>query len=258
MLAHGRRARPARAALPHRQPDLRHLRLRGLRPPADRRCTPQVADEHGIQLPELDLGGGYGIAYTTEHTRCPRRELGEQHGRHRAPRAQGRRRRRPGTPCPRISIEPGRAIAGPSTFTLYEVGTVKEVDLGGGATRTYVSRRRRHERQRPHRALRRRLLLHAGQPPLRRRRRGCPAWSGKHCESGDIVVMDEYLPGRRRARATCIAVPGTGAYCRVLSSQYNHTPRPPVVAVRDGRRGSSSAARPSTTCWPSTSADGAA
>ncbi|HON76676.1 MAG TPA: diaminopimelate decarboxylase, partial [Dermatophilaceae bacterium] len=56
---------------------------------------------------------------------------------------------------------------------------------------------------------------------------------GKHCESGDIVVMDEYLPADV-APGDLIAVPGTGAYCRALSSQYNHTPRPPVIAARDG------------------------
>ena len=56
---------------------------------------------------------------------------------------------------------------------------------------------------------------------------------GKHCESGDIVVQDEWLPADTRP-GDLIAVPGTGAYCRALSSQYNHTPRPPVLAVRDG------------------------
>ena len=44
-----------------------------------------------------------------------------------------------GVGIPRISIEPGRAIAGPSTFTLYQVGTVKQVRLDGGASRSYVS-----------------------------------------------------------------------------------------------------------------------
>ena len=57
---------------------------------------------------------------------------------------------------------------------------------------------------------------------------------GRHCESGDVVVLDEYLPAGLR-RGDLVAVPGTGAYCRSLSSQYNHTPRPPVVAVRDGQ-----------------------
>jgi diaminopimelate decarboxylase len=56
---------------------------------------------------------------------------------------------------------------------------------------------------------------------------------GKHCEAGDIVVKDEYLPGDVQA-GDLLAVPGTGAYCRSLASNYNHVPRPAVVAVRDG------------------------
>jgi diaminopimelate decarboxylase len=56
---------------------------------------------------------------------------------------------------------------------------------------------------------------------------------GKHCESGDVVVRDEFLPGDVR-RGDLVAVPGTGAYCRSMASQYNHVPRPPVLAVRDG------------------------
>ncbi len=56
---------------------------------------------------------------------------------------------------------------------------------------------------------------------------------GKHCESGDIVVKDEFLPGDVRT-GDLLAVPGTGAYCRSMASQYNHVPRPPVVSVRDG------------------------
>ena len=75
---------------------------------------------------------------------------------------------------------------------------------------------------------------------------------GKHCESGDIVVMDEYL-FRRRRPGDLIAVPGTGAYRRALSSQYNHTPAhlssPPATAWP----GSSSDVRRLTTSWPWTS-----
>jgi diaminopimelate decarboxylase len=56
---------------------------------------------------------------------------------------------------------------------------------------------------------------------------------GKHCESGDVVVKDEFLPGDTAA-GDLLAVPGTGAYCRSMASQYNHVPRPPVLAVRDG------------------------
>ena len=139
----------------------------------------------------------------------------------------------PDMPTPRISIEPGRAIAGPSTFTLYEVGTVKDVDLGGGAKRTYVSvdggmsdniRTALYDADYSCTLASR----HSDATPRLAR------VVGKHCESGDIVVMDEYLPDDIAA-GDLVAVPGTGAYCRSMASQYNHTPRPPVIAVRDGQ-----------------------
>jgi len=56
---------------------------------------------------------------------------------------------------------------------------------------------------------------------------------GKHCEAGDVVVRDEFLPADVRP-GDLVAVPGTGAYCRSMSSNYNHALRPPVIAVRDG------------------------
>ncbi len=186
-----------------------------------------VAREYGIRLPELDLGGGFGIAYTTQHDPLSPRAL-----------AQGmaqileRECRAEGVPVPKISIEPGRAIAGPSTFTLYEVGTVKEVRLDGDASRTYVAvDGGMSDNIRP-------ALYDADYSCTiaSRASEATPALSrvvGKHCESGDIVVKDEFLPSDIRA-GDLLAVPGTGAYCRSLSSQYNHVPRPPVVAVREG------------------------
>ncbi len=187
-----------------------------------------VAKEHDVELPELDLGGGFGIAYTTEHDPLPPKHL-----------AAGmaeiveRECRASGVAVPRISVEPGRAIAGPSTFTLYEVGTVKAVDLDGGASRAYLSvdggmsdniRTALYEAN-----FSCTLASRISSAPPRLSR-----VVGKHCESGDIVVMDEFLPADI-APGDLLAVPGTGAYCRSLSSQYNHTPRPPVVSVRDGR-----------------------
>jgi diaminopimelate decarboxylase len=70
-----------------------------------------------------------------------------------------------------------------------------------------------------------------------RRSEAPPALSrvvGKHCESGDIVVKDEYLPADIHA-GDLLAVPVTGAYCFALASNYNTVPRPPIVAVRDGQ-----------------------
>ncbi|WP_411283793.1 diaminopimelate decarboxylase [Lapillicoccus sp.] len=188
----------------------------------------EVVAEHGVEMPELDLGGGFGIAYTTEHDPLPPKSL-----------AVGmaeiieRECRASRLAVPRISIEPGRAIAGPSTFTLYEVGTVKPVGLDGGASRTYVSvdggmsdniRTALYDANYSCTVANR---ASTAEPMLTR-------VVGKHCESGDIVVMDEFLPSDLSA-GDLLAVPGTGAYCRALSSQYNHTPRPPVIAVRDGR-----------------------
>ena len=136
-------------------------------------------------------------------------------------------------PVPRILVEPGRSLVGNAGVTLYEVGTVKVVDLDGGAARAYVSvdggmsdniRTALYEAN-----FSCTLAGRTSTAPPRLSR-----VVGKHCESGDIVVMDEFLPADV-APGDLLAVPGTGAYCRSLSSQYNHTPRPPVVAVRDGR-----------------------
>ena len=187
----------------------------------------EVAREHGIELAELDLGGGYGVAYTTQHDPLSPHDLATGMAQ-----ILERECRAAGVPAPKISIEPGRAIAGPSTFTLYEVGTVKEVLLDGDTSRTYVA-------------------VDGGmsdnvRPALYGADYSCTIASrvseaspalvrvvGKHCESGDILVKDEFLPSDVRA-GDLLAVPVTGAYCRSLSSQYNHVPRPPVVAVRGG------------------------
>ena len=134
---------------------------------------------------------------------------------------------------PRLSIEPGRAIVGPAMCTVYEVGTVKEVELDGGAVRTYVSvdggmsdniRTALYDAD---------YSVHARLPRAPTRRRCSVRVVGKHCEAGDIVVKDEFLPGDV-APGDLLAVPGTGAYCRSMASNYNHALRPPVVAVRDG------------------------
>ena len=110
-----------------------------------------------LELAELDLGGGLGIAYSPATTRHA-----GGHRRRPAPivaRECARVRR---WPVPRLAVEPGRAIAGPpSTITLYEVGTVKPVEIDDRRSRDVRLRRRRHERQHPHRALRRRVHVRA-------------------------------------------------------------------------------------------------
>ncbi len=193
----------------------------------------RIAEELGHHCPEIDLGGGYGIAYTSQHDPLTPAQLAEQMAHiieveaKRIPDAADGTR-----PVPQVSIEPGRAIVGPAMFTLYEVGTVKAVDLGHNAVRTYVSvDGGMSDNARP-------ALYEADYScTLANRSSQAPPMLsrvvGRHCEAGDVIVQDEYLPADV-APGDLIAVPGTGAYCRPLSSQYNHTPRPPVIAVRDG------------------------
>jgi len=185
-------------------------------------------DEYSAELPELDLGGGYGIAYLPgENSLDPAstmKALAEvvstQCAAHKLS-------------IPRISIEPGRAIVGPTMFTLYEVGTVKDVTLENGANRRYVSvDGGMSDNLRP--------ALYDAQyfAALANRTSSAPKISsrivGKHCETGDIVIREielenDIVPG------DLLATPATGAYGRSMATNYNHVPRPPVIAVKDGK-----------------------
>jgi len=185
-------------------------------------------DEYSQELPELDLGGGYGIAYLpgdsnldpastmkaladVVKSECAARKLS----------------------IPRISIEPGRAIVGPTMFTLYEVGTIKDVTLENGANRRYVSvDGGMSDNLRP--------ALYDAQyfAALANRASSAPKISsrivGKHCETGDILIREielesDIVPG------DLLATPATGAYGRSMATNYNHVPRPPVIAVKDGK-----------------------
>ncbi|MFF2496119.1 diaminopimelate decarboxylase [Agromyces sp. NPDC058064] len=177
-------------------------------------------------VPELNLGGGFGIAYTAADSPQPIEEIAR--GILDAVVAGCRER---GLPLPRLAFEPGRSIIGPAGVTLYTVGTIKSVPIDGGERR-YVS----VDGGMSDNA---RTALYGAEYSARLASRvteAAPALSrvvGKHCESGDIVVDAEYLPADT-APGDLLAVPATGAYCWSLASNYNHVPRPPVVAVRDG------------------------
>ncbi|MER6938286.1 diaminopimelate decarboxylase [Nocardioides sp. NPDC127514] len=187
----------------------------------------RIRDELGAELPEMDLGGGFGIAYTTQDDPATPKALAEELTAIVEHECRGF-----GLAVPHLSIEPGRAIVGPSMCTVYTVGTVKEVALDGGVTRTYVSvdggmsdNIRTALYDADYSATLAGRSSSAG-PVLGR-------VVGKHCEAGDIVVKHEFLPADI-APGDLIAVPGTGAYGRSMASNYNHALRPPVVAVRDG------------------------
>ena len=182
----------------------------------------RLREELGATPPYLDLGGGFGIAYTAADTPMDVPALAA------SMRAiVARECAAAGLAEPRLAVEPGRAIAGPASITLYEVGTVKDtphrryVSVDGGMSDNI------------------RTALYDAQytcvlasrvsevPPVLCR------VVGKHCESGDIVVRDTWLPADL-VPGDLLAVAATGAYCRSLASNYNHQPRPPVVAVGDG------------------------
>jgi diaminopimelate decarboxylase len=187
----------------------------------------RIGSELGVTMPELDLGGGFGIAYTTQDDPSDPAQLAAE-----LSRIVEQECRALGVPEPRLSIEPGRAIVGPAMCTVYTVGTVKRVELDGGAVRTYVSVDGGMSDN-----IRTALYDADYSCTLASRASSAPAALcrvvGKHCEAGDVVVQDEFLPGDVRP-GDLLAVPSTGAYCRSMASNYNHSLRPPVVAVRDG------------------------
>ena len=190
-----------------------------------------VVGEFGVektaQMSVVDLGGGLGISYLPDERPLPVQKVAET-----LAAIVERESAALGLPMPTIAVEPGRAIAGPGTITLYRVGTVKDVALGGGAVRRYVSVDGGMSDNI-------RTVLYDAEYDVRLVSRVSEARAvvcrvvGKHCESGDIVIKDCWLP-EDLGPGDLIAVAATGAYCYSMSSRYNMTMRPPVVAVADG------------------------
>ena len=186
----------------------------------------QVRREWGVELPELNLGGGIGIKYVAGENPLDITVL--------APEVLAVVRREceaAGLALPRLAFEPGRAIVGPAAITVYRVGTVKRRTLESGETRMYVSvdggmsdniRTALYDAQYTVT-----LANRVSQAPVRLSR-----VVGKHCESGDIVVRDAWLPDDI-GPGDLLAVAATGAYNRSMASNYNLVPRPAVVACDD-------------------------
>jgi diaminopimelate decarboxylase len=185
-------------------------------------------DQFGTQLPELDLGGGFGIAYIAgEVTVEPSDVLPAIH------KAVLAACEKYNLDMPLVSLEPGRNIVGPTMFTLYEVGTVKDVTLEDKSIRKYVSvdggmsdNARTALYDAEYTAV---IAQRSSQAPAVLSR-----LVGKHCETGDIIIRDIQLPSDI-APGDLVATPATGAYGRSMASNYNHVPKPPVVAVKDGK-----------------------
>ncbi|MFM7463592.1 MAG: diaminopimelate decarboxylase [Actinomycetota bacterium] len=186
-----------------------------------------VKEDAGQELTELVIGGGFAIAYVAGDESSDAKEvLAHLFG------AVKRSAEKSGISMPRVSIEPGRAIVGPTTATLYRVGTVKKVELDDGS-RNYVAVDGGMSDN-----IRTSLYDAEYSVALANRVSSAPSVAsrvvGKHCESGDIIVRDCDLPNDLTP-GDLLVTPATGAYGRSMASNYNHLPRPPVIAVRDGR-----------------------
>ena len=185
----------------------------------------------GGDVPELNLGGGFGIAYTQGDKPMPLDEMASRITTAVKAKCDGL-----GIAVPKLAFEPGRVIAGPAGVTIYSVGTIKDVqvsDQGAGAARKYVSvDGGMSDNSRPALYEAEYLATIAS-----RASSSTPTLSrvvGKHCESGDIVVRHSYLPSDVAVN-DLLAVAATGAYCFSLSSNYNFLPRPAVVAVKSSK-----------------------
>ena len=185
----------------------------------------------GGPVPELNIGGGFGINYTAADDAPAIEEFAQQISQEIARVCEDL-----GVEVPVLCFEPGRVISGPAGITVYNVGTVKDVQLseaGVTGVRKYVSiDGGMSDNARP-------SLYGANYSPILASRSSAakPALSrvvGKHCESGDIVVRDCYLPEDINPN-DLVAVAATGAYCHSLASNYNYVTRPAIVAVKAGK-----------------------
>jgi diaminopimelate decarboxylase len=173
-----------------------------------------------LQLPELVVGGGLGVAYTNDEVAPTQQEWADA-TRHACARAGM-------DPETRITAEPGRSIVASAAITLYRVGTIK--DLPG--IRTYVAvDGGMSDNPRP-------VLYGSGYEAFLPRKADAARPKvvrvvGKHCETGDVLVDDAHVPADL-AVGDVLATPVTGAYGYSMASNYNKVPRPPIVFVRDG------------------------
>lgn len=184
----------------------------------------ELRDSFDLTVAELNLGGGLGIAYVAADDPADIAEVSAS-----LRTIVQRECAAQNLAVPRLAVEPGRAIVGPSMCTIYEVGTVKPIELDGGLIRHYVSVDGGMS-DNP------RTALYDAEYTVTLASRNSTATPmltrvvGKHCESGDVVVADAWLPSDTTA-GDLLAVAATGAYCRSMASNYNAVPRPPVVAV---------------------------
>ena len=188
----------------------------------------QLSADHPMTT--LNIGGGFAIPYTPADPASNLEQIAEAVGAEIDAFVE-----RTGVRIDTIACEPGRVVVGPAGVTLYTVGTTKPVEVDtetGSATRLYVSvDGGMSDNLRP-------ALYGANYTVcLAGRSSSAPAALvrvvGSHCESGDIVIHDDYLPADV-APGDLLAVAATGAYCHSLSSNYNALGRPALVVLQGG------------------------
>ena len=181
-----------------------------------------IREKYGITLPELIMGGGFGVKYT--YNDAPESKADMIKVMADAIKASCEKN---SFPVPKVTIEPGRSVVAPAGITLYEVGTVKElenirnyVSVDGGMTDNprYALYDARYECVIADRAGEKRDYL--------------ATIAGKCCESGDLVTKDIYI--QKPMAEDILAVFTTGAYNFSMASNYNKTPRPPLVLIENG------------------------
>ncbi len=172
-----------------------------------------------LDLPELVLGGGLGVAYTVGEEAPTITQWGSVLLD--ACAAMGVRSR--------VSVEPGRSIVAAAAVTLYTVGTIKHIP----GIRTYIAvDGGMSDNPRP-------VLYGSGYETFLPRevaaeRNETARLVGKHCESGDVLIFVANVPTDIRV-GDVLATPVTGAYGHSMGSNYNKVTRPPVVFVSDGQ-----------------------
>ncbi|MBQ8731920.1 MAG: diaminopimelate decarboxylase [Oscillospiraceae bacterium] len=183
----------------------------------------KIKAELGLELPELNLGGGFGIKYLSDHDPTPYDQYMEQ-----VSAAVKSSCEKNHIAQPFILIEPGRSIVGAAGITLYTVGGVKEIK----GIRTYVSvdggmadNPRYALYNAPYEAL---IANKATQP-----KNLIATIAGKCCESGDLI--QEHTAIQQTNPGDILAVLSTGAYNYSMSSNYNRIPRPAVVLAEEGK-----------------------
>lgn len=184
----------------------------------------RVKGHYGIEVGEIDVGGGLGIAYTTEENPSSIDEFAEV-----VTTAMKKYCAEFSFAEPRLLCEPGRSMVAVPGVTLYTVGILKTlpgirkyVAIDPVACPTISAQRSIMQ------TMNRWLRTKADQP-----RTEIVTICGKHCESGDAVVLDR--PLQRPDLDDVICVFSTGAYCHSMASNYNGQPRPGIVFVKDGQ-----------------------